>query len=419
MILWESIKLAFRSIWAHKIRSFLTMLGILIGISSVVLLVSLGEGVKTDIKGLIGDIGSNFIFVVGGDISAVTSGTNSGGIKTAAGNPASFINDDLFTQEDMDEIEKIDGIEYVSPMGLISGLVSYDDKTASPMTLSVTPEMQNIWSGLDVGEGRFLDQTDIDEEKQVIVIGEIPKENLFGDEDPIGKKVKIAGKDGEHEFEVVGVFAKPSITSVFSGDMNALAVIPYNVGKNLFNNKEDNIMRIALKAEDDANVEEVSQVVQENVEERHKKEEFSVMNQEDMLSLLDDILNMMTAFIAAIAAISLVVGGVGIMNIMLVSVTERTREIGLRKAVGATNSAILFQFLMEAIIISVVGGIISLLLVKLGVEVVKIYSDLTPVITTSSIVLSMGVCIAIGLVFGIAPAIQASRKDPIESLRYE
>lgn len=418
MILWESIKLAFKSIWAHKIRSFLTMLGILIGISSVVLLVSLGEGVKEDVKGLIGDIGSNFIFVVGGDISAATSGS-SGGIKTAAGNPANLIADDLFTQDDMDELSEIDGVEQISPMGLVSGIISYDDKASSPMTLSVSPEMQYIWSGLAVGEGRFINEADMDEEKQVIVIGEAPKESLFGDEEAIGKKIKIAGKDGNHEFEIVGTFAKPSITSAFSGDMNTLAVIPYNVGKKLFNDGEDNIMRIALKADDDANVQEVSDKIQENMEKRHNKEEFTVMNQEDMLSLLDDILTMMTAFIAAIAAISLVVGGVGIMNIMLVSVTERTREIGLRKAVGATNNAILFQFLMEAIIISVVGGAISLLLVKGGVELVKIYSDLTPVITIESIVLSMGVCIAIGLVFGIAPAIQASRKDPIESLRYE
>ena len=421
MIIWESIKLAFKAIWAHKIRSFLTMLGILIGISSVVLLVSLGEGVKTDIKGMIGDLGSNFIFVIGGDIEGMTSGTgtNQGGIKTSAGNPANFINNDIFTPKDLENIEELKGVEYVSPMGLISGLLEYNDKIASPMTMSVTPEMQYIWSGLEIGEGRFLDDNDMNNKKQVIVIGDTPKQNLFGDEDAIGKLVKIAGKDQEYEFEVVGTFKKPSITSVFSGDMNTLAVIPYNVGKDLFNKGEDNIIRIAIKAEDGVNVQEVTDSIQKKMEEDHKKEEFSVMNQEDMLAMLDDILNMMTAFIAAIAAISLVVGGVGIMNIMLVSVTERTKEIGLRKAVGATNGAILFQFLMEAIILSVVGGIISLLMVTIGVELVKHYTDITPVITTVSVILSMSVCIGIGLVFGIAPAIQASRKDPIESLRYE
>ncbi len=421
MILWESIKLAFKAIWTHKVRSFLTMLGILIGISSVVLLVSLGEGVKEDIKGLVGDLGSNFIFVIGGDIEGMTSGTgvNQGNIKTAAGNPANLINDNIFTQEDLDNIKSTDGVEYVSPMGLVSGLLQYDDKLASPMTMSVTPEMQYIWSGLEIGEGRFLDQNDMNEKKQVIVIGDTPKQNLFGDEDAIGKVVKIAGKDQEYEFEVVGVFKKPSITSVFSGDMNTLAVIPYNVGKDLFNKGEENIMRIAIRAKDGTNIKEVSENIQKDMEKRHKKEEFSVMSQDDMLSMLDDILNMMTLFISAIAAISLVVGGVGIMNIMLVSVTERTREIGLRKAVGATNGAILFQFLMEAIILSAVGGAISLILVKIGTELVNYYTQIQPVITPEAVILSMSVCIVIGLVFGIAPAVQASKKDPIESLRYE
>ncbi len=424
MIILESIKLALKAVWAHKIRSFLTMLGILIGISSVVLLVSLGEGVKEDIKGMIGDLGSNFIFVVAGDVGMDTSATeqsgqNPGGLKSSFGNPANLFATDIFKKEDLEEIEKISGVEYVSPMGIISGLMKYDDKITSPMIISANPEMQYIWSGLSIEQGRFINDGDINNEHKVIIIGETPKQNLFGDEDAIGKKIKIAGSNVEEEFEVIGIFAQPTITSAFSGDMNTITLIPYTTGKQIFNDGEEQIFRIAIKANDRVDVKEVSQKIQQNMLQRHEKEEFTVMNQEDMLSMLDDILTMMTAFIAAIAAISLVVGGVGIMNIMLVSVTERTREIGLRKAVGATNGAILFQFLTEAIILSVLGGLISLLMVAVGVEAIKYYSDITPVITTGSVVLSMGVCIGIGLVFGIAPAVQASRKDPIESLRYE
>lgn len=421
MIIFESIKLALAAIWAHKIRSFLTMLGILIGISSVVLLVSLGEGVKEDIKAQIGDLGSNFIFVIGGDIGVNTQsqGQNQGGFKTAYGNPANLFSADLFKQEDLDETAKIEGVEYVAPMAIISGLMGYNDKITSPMIMSSTPDMQHIWSGIKIDQGRFVTADDENNQKQVIILADIPKQNLFGDDNPIGKTITITNNNKKYDFEVIGTFAKPTITSAFSSDMNTITFIPYSTGKELFNEGKEQILRIGVKANDDTDIKEVSKKIQEDMETRHKKEEFTVMNQEDMLSMMDTILNMMTAFISAIAAISLVVGGVGIMNIMLVSVTERTREIGLRKAVGATNGAILFQFLMEANILSIFGGAISLALVKISVEIVKIYTDLTPVITIESIMLSMAVCIGIGIIFGIAPAIQASRKDPIEALRYE
>ena len=421
MTIIESIKLAFKAIWVHKIRSFLTMLGIIIGISSVVLLVSLGEGVKEDVKGMIGDLGSNFIFIIGGDIGidSQSQGQNQGGFKTAFGNPANLISSDIFKPDDIKELKKIDGVERAAPMGIISGLVGYDDKLTSPLMWSTTPDMQYIMSGLKIDQGRFLEQIDEEDKKQVIVIGDIPRQNLFGDEDPIGKKVKIISQNKEHEFEVIGTFAKPTTSSLFSSDWNTIMVIPYSTAKEKFNKGEDNIMRMGIKANDNADVKNVADKIKENMLKRHKKEEFTIMTQDDMLGMLDDILNMLTAFISAIAAISLLVGGVGIMNIMLVSVTERTKEIGLRKAIGATNGAILFQFLMEAIILSVLGGLISLGLVKISVEIIKAYFDLTPVITIESVILSMGVCIGIGLIFGIAPAIQASRKDPIDSLHYE
>lgn len=421
MIIIESIKLAFKSIWMHKFRSFLTMLGILIGISSVVLLVSLGEGVKEDIKKMVGDLGSNMIFVIGGDIG-IGEGSmtgNEGGVKTAFGNPANLISADIFKSEDMTKLQKVNGIDEVAPMGLLSGIVSYDDKIVSPTTMSTTPEMQDILTGLKIDKGRFLEQSDIDEKKQVAVVGSIVTDNLFPDEDPIGKKIKITNQNNEYEFEIIGAFAQSTSSSMFSSDMDSIMAVPYSTAKELFYGDEDKILRIALKADDDTDPKVVAQAVKEDMLSRHKEGEFSVLTQDDMLGMLDDILNMMTMFIAAIAAISLVVGGVGIMNIMLVTVTERTREIGLRKAVGATNSAILFQFLMEAIILSVLAGIISLLMVELGVEIVKLYTDIHPVVTVWSITISMAVCISIGLIFGLAPAMQASRKDPIEALRYE
>lgn len=419
MIIIESIKLALKAIWAHKIRSFLTMLGILIGITSVVLLVSLGEGVKEDIKGLVNDMGSNFIVVVGGDLDTGQTTDQTSGSFGGMSNPANMISGDIFSEEDIIETKKIDGVGNVSPIGMVSGFLIYDDKNSSPIIMAARPELKDIMTGFDLDKGRFITDEEYDDNRQVIMLGYAPTEQLFGDDDPIGKKILINNQKNEYEFEVVGTLSQPQTSSLFGSDLESMAIVPYSVSKELFFDGNDKMFRVALSVDENYDAQEIGIKVKESFLKRHEKEEFTVMTQEDMLAMLDDILNMLTLFITAIAAISLVVGGVGIMNIMLVSVTERTREIGLRKAVGATNGAILFQFIMEAIILSVVGGLISLLMVAVGVELVKYYSNITPVITTASVLLSMSVCIGIGLVFGIAPAIQASRKDPIESLRYE
>lgn len=422
MIIFESIKLALKSIWAHKIRSFLTMLGIIIGISSVVILVSIGEGVKNDVRKLVGDLGSNMIFVIGGDLgigSNASTSQSQGGIKSAFGNPANLIANNIFTIDDINAIEKVSGVRNVTPVSVISGLISYGDKTTSPIISSAKPSIQDILTGVKLDKGRYFTDQEETDHKSVIIIGDTVRSTLFGDVDPIGKKIKISSQKKDYEFEIIGTFAKPTTSTSFSGDYNTFTLIPYSTGKILFNDNKDNIMRIGIRAEDNTDPKVVSKAIANDLLTRHKKEEFTVMSQDDMLGMLDTVMNMLTAFVSAIAAISLVVGGVGIMNIMLVSVTERTREIGIRKAVGATNGAILLQFLIEAVFVSIVGGIISLGLVRIATEIIEHYTELSPAITSSSIIISMGVCIGIGIIFGLAPAIQASRKDPIEALRYE
>lgn len=425
MIFFESIKLAFKSIWAHKIRSFLTIIGIVIGISSVVLLMSLGEGVKNDIKSMVNDLGSNLIFVISGNMGIKQDNQNNSsqmgfGSNMQFSNPANFTSGDILKQEDIDKIKQIDGVKEVAPMSTVSGFLEYEDKILSPTIMATTPQMKNILTGLNIDQGNFFEIKDNDEEKKVIVIGNLIAKNIFNEEENIiGKKIILSNQKDKYEFEIIGTLAKSTSASMFSSDLDSMVIIPYNTSYELFFDGKDKILRIGVKIDDQYPAKEAAKAIEDDMKTRHKEEEFSVMTQDDILGLLDDVLGMLTTFISAIAAISLLVGGVGIMNMMLTSVTERTREIGLRKAVGATNSNILLQFLIESIIISIFGGLVSLIFVQIGVMAIEKYSSLTPSITYWSIILAMSVCIGIGLVFGLAPAIQASKKDPIDALRYE
>ncbi len=425
MMFFESIKLAFKSIWSHKARAILTMLGIIIGVSSVVLIMSLGEGIKKEVKDVIFDFGSDYIYIIPGNIESMTAMSGSTDMTSASlsgnmSNPMSFVSSDIFKKEDVDEIKKIDGVQIVTPMSIVTGYLKLDDKIVSPMIMGVEPDIAKVFEGFDADSGRFIDQKDMDDKSHVIIISRAYADELFGkDNDAIGKKITLINQDKENEYEIIGITKKPETSSMFSAEMDTLALIPYTTAKNDYYDGKDQFFRLGAKAYEGQDIKMISQKIKDNLATRHEEKDYSVLTPEDMMGMLDNIMTLLTTFISAIAAISLVVGGVGIMNIMLVSVTERTREIGLRKAVGATNGVILLQFLIEAIILSVLGGLISLLFVQIGIEVIKHYTSLTPVITWQAVSMSLGVCIGIGLIFGLAPAIQASRKDPIDALRYE
>jgi putative ABC transport system permease protein len=420
MILWESIKLALSSIWSNKVRSLLTMLGIIIGITSVVSLMAMGEGVKRNVEKTVNDIGTNMIFVFGGNVqikqqdvaSQKNTKTSSGGMG-GFGNPANLISGDILKYNDVEGIRKIDGVEAAAPISLVAGTLRKDDYISTSTVAGGESDLSKIATGFKIAQGRMFNYDD--NEKNVIVIGESARSQLFGDRsDVLGEKIKLNDQD----YEIIGVLAKSNSGSLLGDTFDSITIVPFSTAKKL-NEGKDKILRILLKVKDGYSIKDTAKKIENDMLTRHSKEDFSVLTQEDALSMYDTILNLLTTFIAAVAAISLIVGGVGIMNIMLVSVTERTKEIGLRKAVGATDNAILLQFLIEAVMISLIAGLISIGLVNIISQIVEWKTQIHPIITTYALELSIGVCVAVGVIFGLAPAIRAAKKNPIDALRYE
>jgi len=401
----EAFKSALRSIWANKVRSVLTVLGIVIGVASVTILVSLGQGLKDEVAGLIRGFGTNIITIIPGKVDT----KNTSSLQT---NPANFVSNDVLTLEDLKAISQIEGVKSAAPIALVPGNLSYGDKKAVPMIGGTYSNMTEAIDLLSVEQGRFFKSNN---EGNVIVISKKIKNDLFGEQDALGKKIKI----GNEDFEVIGIFGEVKAQSIFGGIFDSLTVMPFDTATRL-NKNQVNIHRITVKVADNRNVAEVKDKIFKKVLELHSNEEnFTVLTQDDILGLFDNFLGLATTLVSAIAAISLVVGGIGIMNIMLVTVTERTKEIGLRKAVGATKLAIARQFLVESIMVTMVGGVIGLL-ISFGVGwVVAAKTSLTPSITLNTILIAMGVSVVVGIVFGLWPALRAANKDPIEALHYE
>ncbi len=407
MTITQTIKSALKSLWANKTRSFLTMLGIIIGISSVASLMAIGQGVKTDVAKQIKGLGSNLLIILPGQFDT--------GSHTRGGpNPSTLIGGNILTEEDLKTVRENDKVEAAAPMMIVSATLKYQDKPApSAMIVGSTSEIENITTGFELEKGRFFTQKD--EGKKIIVLDGKIAQDLFGEDDPLGKIIQINSTD----FEVVGTIKYKESSDLFGGgEFQSICTMPFETAEDLMGGIQ--IHRILVKVGEVENIEIVKDELTETILENHgQNKDFSVISQEDLLDFLDDILQILTSLLTAIAAISLVVGGIGIMNIMLVSATERTREIGLRKAVGATRTDILKQFLIEAVTLSFFGGLIGLAFTYGATQIIKLKTPLTPEITWQALVIAIGVAVGVGIIFGIAPAIRAARKDPIEALRYE
>lgn len=405
-MIWENFKMALRAILGAKLRSFLTMLGIIIGISAVVAINGIGAGVKKSVSGSISDLGSNIITVVSGKTV-----TKSGG-KTSI-SPESGIGTSTLTQTDVDSIGKLDHIKNVAPLDLISGLATRNNSQAQgALILATTPAYQSI-RNQKFDKGRFLIDSDA---SNAAVLGSQAKTDLFGNDDAIGQTFQIRGTD----FKVVGVLQSTDNGSSLGGpSFDSAIYITFAAAKNLTKDNPQ-IFRIIAQVDDASNVDESINRIHDKLLSNHgNQEDFSALTQKDLIGTVSSILDLLASFIAAIASIALLVGGIGIMNIMLVSVTERTREIGIRKALGATRGMILTQFLIEALVISLLGGVLGMFGAVGMATAIGHFAKITPDFTVQSFTTAVTISIAIGVIFGLAPAIKASRKRPIEALRYE
>jgi putative ABC transport system permease protein len=407
----ESIRIALRALLSNKLRAILTMLGIIIGVGAVITLMSAGKGVEQLVAESFQSVGSNLLFVFPGSIDG-SSGTRRS--EMTLGDYQAIA--DPFLVPDA---------QGVAPELSGRADVVVGKRNIRTDISGVTPEFVLV-RNKEVAMGDFLSQADVNARSRVAVLGSGAYEDLFEEGAyPIGQTVKI----NRIPFRVIGIMEEQGGSSF--GTMDNTIYVPLTTAQSRLypsfrsRSGEPLLSTIYVQVADESLMEEASEQITELLRQRHNityrdEDDFTIIKQTDILSIFGDITGVLTIFLGSIAAISLVVGGIGIMNIMLVSVTERTREIGIRKAVGAKRRDILIQFLVEAVVLSIIGGLMGVALGVAGSRIVASLADqLTTVVTADVVLLSTGVSAAVGLLFGIYPAFRAARLHPIDALRYE
>jgi ABC-type antimicrobial peptide transport system permease subunit len=405
----RNVRMAIQSIRSTKTRSALTMLGIIIGVASVITAVSLGEGVRQQIAGNVRTGDKNSLSIRPGKLVNRAADGKISSINYQAALGASSL-----TDKDLQAITKLPSVKTALPLSTISALASTKDGREFDSTIVGTGADFATISGQRISYGDFFDASQTN--RDVAIVGKTVAEQLFQENVPIGQIVVLRG----HDFVVSGVFDDfTANTFTNGGDLNAAIFIPYGSAKAISNNTAS-IYQILAQPKDGVTMAQLDQEISGALGDTHGgQHDFTVLTPSETLQLTSRTLTLATSFIAGIAAISLIVGGIGIMNIMFVSVTERTREIGIRKSLGATNRQIYSQFLIEATIVSLAGGIIGVLIALAANFCLKIFTSLMPVATLPVIGIAVLAATAVGIIFGTAPAVKAARKDPIQSLRYE
>jgi len=398
----ETFRVAFEAIMSNKVRSGLTMLGVIIGVMAVILLVSIGQGAQVYITKELTGMGTNLLIITPGKTS-----TRGGFHPPSAGTVRKLTYDDSQALKRRAWL-----LTDAVPLVFGTGKIKYQNMGRDMMIIGTTPEFQRV-RNLFVDTGSYISQGDVDSKSKVIVLGTKVKEELFGAENPLGKVVTLS----DARYRVVGVMRKKGTS--LGMDIDDIVYIPVTSGQELFDT--DSLFEIIASTPRADDVDRAIAQIKDLLIKRHAhKEDFTIQTQGAMLETMNTILGVLTAVLGGIAGISLLVGGIGIMNIMLVSVRERTREIGIRKALGARNRDIMAQFMIEAITLSGAGGVIGII-VGVGLALlIPVFVDVLPTsVSTWAILMAFFFSAAVGIFFGVYPARKAALQDPIQALRYE
>lgn len=405
-MIFEIIKLAMNSLRANKLRTLLSMLGIIIGVGAVIAIVSIGSGAREQITARISDLGSNVINILPG-----TSRGWGGRVSTSS--------TDIFTLELADYIEKVSpSVKRVVPISQGSGLLIKGNFNIQTTIIGTDAGYQEV-NNYNLALGQFINEGDLDTSRNIIVLGSGLAEELFGNNNPLGEKIKLFYQRRDYLFTVIGVMEEKG--AGLTGNLNDRAYIPITTFmKKLSNSRFVSYYMAQAKSSDEASaaVGEIEYFLIKYLEDE-KQEKFNLFSQDQILDTISSVTAALSLMLGGIAAISLLVGGIGIMNIMLVSVTERTREIGIRKALGAKNKNIMSQFLIEALSLSGMGGLIGIAFGWLGAYAIAQAGKWPLVVSPTSVLLVFSFALIIGLFFGLYPAMKAAKMDPVDALRYE